>query len=75
MELGLRSEAWIYDFQALEDSGDNSTQPDENVQDLNEGEMDVERHTGLAIAALIGVLGAMVLMVVLSLSVKLKREQ
>jgi hypothetical protein len=37
--------------------------------------MDVERHTGLAITALIGVLGAMVLMVVLSLSVKLKREQ
>ena len=75
VELGLRSEAWIYDFRALENSEEDSTQPDDNVQGVNEAEMDVERHTGLAITALIGVLGAMVLMVVLSLSVKLKREQ
>lgn len=75
VELGLRSEAWIYDFKALEDSEENLTQPDENIQNLNEEEIDLERHTGLAIAALIGVIGAMALMVVLSLSVKLKREQ
>ena len=75
VELGLRSEAWIYDFKALEDSEENLTQPDENVQDLNQEEIVLERHTGLAIAALIGVIGAMALMVVLSLSVKLKREQ
>jgi len=37
--------------------------------------MEVERHIGLGITALIGVLGAMVLMIVLSLSVNLKREQ
>ena len=75
VELGLRSEAWIYDFKALEDSEENLTQPDENIQNLNEEEIDLERHTGLAIAALIGGIGAMALMVELSLSVKLKREQ
>ena len=42
---------------------------------LDEEKMEVERHIGLGITALIGVLGAMVLMIVLSLSVNLKREQ
>jgi glutaminyl-peptide cyclotransferase len=75
VELGLRSEAWIYDFQALEEPEDDSTPPEDDAQNLDEEKREVERHIGLGITALIGVLGAMVLMIVLSLSVNLKREQ
>jgi hypothetical protein len=75
VELGLRSGAWIYDFQSLDEIEDDSTQPEDDVPNLDEEKMEVERYTGLGITALIGVFGAMVLMVVLSLSVNLKREQ
>ena len=75
VELGLRSEAWIYDFESIDELEDDSTQSEDDVQNLDEEKIEVERYTGLGITALIGVLGAMVLMVVLSLSVNLKREQ
>ena len=75
MELGLRSNAWIFDFQAIEENQDQIDETEAEESDSSSQELEVERYTGLAVVALLGIGAAMTLMLVLGYAVNLRREQ
>lgn len=75
VELGLRSNAWIFDFQAIEENQDQIDETEAEESDSSSQELEVERYTGLAVVALLGIGAAMTLMLVLGYAVNLRREQ
>ena len=70
VELGLRSNAWIYDLPLQEEIQDEG-QEDSVPLIENEPAANVEVYVGLGIAALIGLLATITLLVVLGRSVNL----
>ena len=75
VELGLRSNAWIFDFETIEEHQGQSENDDAENSDSSSQEMEVERHIGLAFAALLGIGAAMTMMLVLGYAVNIRREQ
>ncbi|MDE0858225.1 MAG: hypothetical protein OSA38_06620, partial [Candidatus Poseidoniaceae archaeon] len=70
IELGLRSNAWIFNLTIAEEVTPEPLEPEPESEAV-----EVEAYTWLALAALVGLMAALTMMLVLSRAVTLKPGQ